>query len=55
MQRPFTNSFLLKGIIEEVDVNKMSKTNFDFRHLSSERIDKLALSIQQHDLLLQEL
>ena len=51
MQKQFSGSFLLKGIIEEIDISKILMSGFSFRNLSSESIDELALSIHQHGLL----
>jgi ParB family chromosome partitioning protein len=50
MQKPIS-SFLLRGIVEEVDISKISLPSFVLRNLALVNLDELTLSIQRHGLL----
>jgi ParB family chromosome partitioning protein len=51
MQKPFAASALMKGIIEEIDISKISAPKFIFRNLDENLLNELAISIRQHGLL----
>lgn len=51
MQIHFSASPLLKGIIEEIDISKISAPKFIFRNLDTNMLNELAISIRQHGLL----
>jgi ParB family chromosome partitioning protein len=51
MQIHFSASPLMKGIIEEIDISKISAPKFIFRSLDTNTLDELAISIRQHGLL----
>jgi ParB family transcriptional regulator, chromosome partitioning protein len=54
MQNRFSSSPLIKGVIEEIDIYKISLCNYKFHDSHSEQgdnMDELVLSIRQHGLL----
>lgn len=51
MQKEPCTSALVKGIIEEININKITKGPITYRVLDNEKIHELALSIKQHGLL----
>jgi ParB family chromosome partitioning protein len=53
MQKHFAPAVLMKGIVEEIESNKIQLTQFGFYNINPEQdqVDELALSIKKHGLL----